>query len=125
MTFVVDLQSTTHCRTFSIGTHTTVKVRMRNIVGSDRTLKKCQLSIDEAIPFTSEGHFRSHDVLWQGQIKSNEGFLGPMEKGFPLVLEGDGAVVITLRTEHCFVTCDAVLMFFAVPKEKKTADYFL
>ena len=28
----------------------------------------------------------------------------------------DGAVVRALRTEHCFVTCDAVLIFFAVPK---------
>ena len=46
-----------------------------------------------------------------------------MEKGFPLVSEGDGAVVRALRTEHCFVTCDAVLMFFAVPKT--TVNYFL
>ena len=44
-------------------------------------------------------------------------------KGFPLVSEGDGAVVRTLRTEHCFVTCDNVLTFFAVPKT--TANYFL
>ena len=64
-------------------------------------------------------------MLLQGQTKSNEGFLGPMEKGlgFPLVSEGDGAVVRALRTEHCFVTCDAVLMFFAVPKT--TVNYFL
>ena len=82
-----------------------------------------QTSIDGPIPFTSEAHFHSHDVLWQGQTKSNEGFLGPMEKGFPLVSEGVGAVVRTLRTEHCFVTCDAVLMFFAVPKT--TVNYFL
>ena len=81
--------------------------------------------IDGPIPFTSEAHFRSHDVLWQGQTKSNEGFLGPMhmEKGFHLVSEGDGAVVRALHTEHCFVTCDAVLMFFAVPKT--TVNYFL
>ena len=59
----------------------------------------------------------------RNQTKSNEGFLGPMEKGFPLVSEGDGTVVRILRTAHCFVTCDAVLMFFAVPK--KTANYFL
>ena len=26
--------------------------------------------IDEPIPFTSEAHFRSHDVLWQGQTKA-------------------------------------------------------
>ena len=39
-----------------------------------------------------------------------------MEKGFPLVSEGDGAVVRALHTEHCFVTCDVVLVFFAVPK---------
>ena len=75
------------------------------------------------ILFTSEAHSRSHDVLWQGQTKSNEGFLGPMEKGFPLVSEGDGAVVRTLRTEHWFVTYDTVLMFFAVPKT--TVNYFL
>ena len=60
---------------------------------------------------------------WQGQTKSNEGFLGPMEKGFPLVSEGDGAVVGALRTEHRFVTCDVVLMFFAVPKT--TVNFFL
>ena len=121
--FYVDLQSTSHCRTFSIGTHTTVKVRLQEIVGSDRSLQKYQTSIDGPIPFTSEAHFRSHDVLWQGQTKSNEGFLGPMEKGFPLVSEGDGAVVRALRTQHCFVTCDAVLIFFAVPKT--TVNYFL
>ena len=45
-----------------------------------------------------------------------------MEKGFPLVSEGDGAVVRASRTEHCFVTCDVVLMFFAVPKT--TVNYF-
>ena len=112
-----------HCRTFSIGTHTTVKVRLQEIVSSDRSLQKYQTSIDEPIPFTSEAHFRSHDVLWQGQTKSNEGFLGPMVKGFPLVSEGDGAVVRASRTEHCFVTGDAVLMFFAVPKT--TVNYFL
>ena len=44
-------------------------------------------------------------------------------EGFPLVSEGDGAVVRTLRTEHCFVTCVAVLMFFAIPKT--TANYFV
>ena len=113
------------------------------------------------IPFTSKAHFRSHDVPWpwQGQTKSNEGFLG---EGFPpyqlfsfssdkdrrtdsrirrkkhsaappgiepriicdflLVSAGDGAVVRTLRTKHCLVTCDAVLIFFAVPKTK--ANYF-
>ena len=38
-------------------------------------------------------------MLLQGQTKSNEGFLGPMEKGFPLVSEGDGAVVRALRTD--------------------------
>ena len=76
---------------------------------------KSQTSIDGPIPFTPEAHFRSHDVFWQSQTKSNEGFLGPMEKGFLLVSEGDGAVVRALRTEHCFVTCDAVLMFFDVP----------
>ena len=65
----------------------------------------------------------SYDVLWQGQTKSNEGLLCPMEKGFALVSEGDGAVVRALRTEHCFVTCDAVLMFFAVPKTP--VNYFL
>ena len=43
-------------------------------------------------------------------------------EGFSLVSERDGAVVRTLRTEHCFVTCDTVLMFFAVPKT--TANYF-
>ena len=58
-----------------------------------------------------------------GQTKSNKGFLGPMEKGFPLVSECDGAVVRTLRTEHCLVTCDAVPMFFAVTKT--TVNYFL
>ena len=58
-------------------------------------------------------------MLWQGQTKSNEGFLGPMEEGVPLCSEGDSAVVRTLRTEHCFVTCDAVLIFFAVPKNQK------
>ena len=42
---------------------------------------------------------------------------------FSLVSDGDGAVVRALRTEHCFVTCDAVLMFFAVPKT--TVNYFL
>ena len=36
----VDLQSTSHCRTFSFGTHTTVKVRLQEIVGSDRSLQK-------------------------------------------------------------------------------------
>ena len=41
--------------------------------------------------------------------RPNEGFLGPMEKGFPLVSEGDGAVVRALRTEHCFVTDKAML----------------
>ena len=46
-----------------------------------------------------------------------------MEKGSPLVSEGDGAVVRASRTEHCFVTCDVVLMFFAVPKT--TVNYFL
>ena len=46
--------------------------------------KSIQTSIDGPIPFTSEAHFCSHDVLWQGQTKSNEGFPGPMEKGFPL-----------------------------------------
>ena len=40
----------------------------------------------------------------------------------PLVSEGDGAVVRALRTEHCFVTCYAVLMFFAVPKT--TVNFF-
>ena len=79
---------------------------------------------DGPIPFTSAAHFHSHDVLWQGQTKSNEGFLGPMEKGFPLVSEGDDAVVRALRTEHCFVTCDVVLMFFAVPKTTVN-NYFL
>ena len=65
---------------FSIGTHTTVKVRLQEIVGGDRSLRKYQTSIDGTIPFMSEVHFRSHDVLWQGQMKSNEGFLG---EGFP------------------------------------------
>ena len=41
-----------------------------------------------------------------------------MEKGFPLVSEGDGAVVKAVRAEHWFVTCDVVLMFFAVPKQQ-------
>ena len=72
-----------HCQTFSIGTDTTVKVRLQEIVGSDRSLQKYQNLIDGPIPFTSEAHFRSHDVLLQGQTKSNEGFLGPMEKGSP------------------------------------------
>ena len=62
-------------------------------------------------------------MLWEGQTKSNEGFLDQLEKAFPLVLEGDGAVVGALRTEHCFVTCDAVLIFFAVAKT--TVNYFL
>ena len=66
----VDLQSTSHCRTFSIGTHTTVKVRLQEIVDSDRSLRKYQTSIDGPIPFTSEAHFLSHDVLWQGQTKA-------------------------------------------------------
>ena len=87
----------------SIGTHTTVKVSLQEIVGSDRDLAKVS-DVDRRrhgpIPFTSEAHFRSHDVLLQGQTKSNEGFLGPMEKGFPLVSEGDGAVVRALRTEY-------------------------
>ena len=69
------------------------KVRLQEIVGSDRSLQRYQTSIDGPIPFTSEAHFRSNDVLWQGQTKSNEGFLGPMEKGFPLVSKGGGAVV--------------------------------
>ena len=46
-----------------------------------------------------------------------------LEKGFPLVSAGEGAVGRTLRTEHCFVACDAVLMFFAIPKTR--ANYFL
>ena len=60
------------------------KSRLQEIIGSDRSLQKYQTSIDGPIPFTSEAHFRSHDVLLQGQMKSNEGFLGPMEEGFPL-----------------------------------------
>ena len=86
-------------------------------------MQKYQTSIDGPISFTSEAHFRSHDLLLQGQTKSNEGFLGPMENGFPLVSEGDGAVVRALRSEHCFATCDAVLMFFAVLKT--TVNYFV
>ena len=48
-----------------------------------------------------------------------------LEKGFPLVSAGDGAaaVVRTFRTDHCFVTCNAVLTFFAVPKT--AAQFFL
>ena len=70
------------------------------------------MAIDGTIIFKSEAHFRSHVVLLQGQTKSNEAFL---EKSLPLVSAGDGAVGRTLRTEHCFVTCDAVLMIFAIP----------
>ena len=99
-TFYVDLQSTSHCRTFRsehIQLSKSVCKRSSAAIG---TLQKYQTSIDGPIPFTSEAHFRSHDVLLQGQTKSNEGFLGPMEKGFPLVSEGDGAVVRALRTEY-------------------------
>ena len=102
------------------------KVRLQEIVGSDRSLQRYQTSIDGPIPvpFTSEAHFRSNNVLWQGQTKSNEGFLGPMEKGSPLFRK---VMALwsepKLGTEHCFVTCVAVLMFFAVPKT--TVNYFL
>ena len=47
--YVLLLLSTSHCRTFSIGTHTTVKVRLQEIVGSDRSLQKYQTSIDGPI----------------------------------------------------------------------------
>ena len=81
--FYVDLQSTSNCRTFSIGAHTTVKVRLhlkKSYASAAIGACESQTSIHGTIPRKSEAHFRSHNVLWQCQTKSNESFLG---EGFP------------------------------------------
>ena len=64
-TFFVDLQSTSHYRTYSIGTHTTVKVGLQEVVGA---IGACE-SITIRRRSTGQNHsrpkriFLSHDVL--------------------------------------------------------------
>ena len=122
-TFYVDVQSTSLYRTFQsehIQLSKSGCKRSSAAIGASGSIRRRS---------TEQYHSRPRCIFVRticfGNFKRSQtkAFLVQWKRVFTCLEGSDGAVVRTLRTEHCFVTCDDVLTFFAVPKT--TANYFL